>query len=473
MKKILAAVLACMLLLTAIPAMADNVRTSGLYTYEIKGNGTIEITKYKWAESSGDIYVPNMIDGYVVSSIGDNAFNPEYNYPDVASYERAFYTSKAVGVTLPDSVKSIGNFAFMDANLSSINIPASVQHIGDGAFINCTGIQFKVAPNHSYFAEIDGVLYQKQQKELVAAPISTSISIPEGIVSIQNYALYKSSIELLMSADGYISTSFTINLSLPSSLKTIGDHAFEGRRLKGDGNLLPANLVSIGTSAFEGCRLESFEIPASVTSIGQRAFANVGNVNYAEIITIPADSQLTSIPDEAFLNIPHKVIIKSSNITEVGSYAFAGLKDVLVNAYSVSYSVKIDISESALSKIKTWGDYAFYSDTSRSKGTTILNAAEILETLEINEEVTFLPAGFNLLINIPQHVVEIKSKAFTEYVDVVDYYLPSTVKKIATNAFPKGSTFIVDAGSYAELWCSENGFGYSIEGQQDDYSWLN
>ncbi len=215
--------------------------------------------------------------------------------------------------------------------------------------------------------------------------------------------------------------------------------------------------------------LESFEIPASVASIGQRAFANVDDGSVRNTITIPANSQLTCIPDEAFLNIQHKVIIKSSNITEIGSYAFAGLKDVLRNVYSV----EIDISESALSKIKTWGDYAFYSDTSLSKGTTILNAAEILETLEINEEVTFLPAGFNLLINIPQHVVEIKSKAFTNNVDVVDYYLPSTVKKIATDAFPKGSTFIVDAGSYAELWCNENSFGYSIEGQQDDLSWLN
>ncbi len=460
MKKILAAVLACMLLLTAIPAMADNVRTSGLYTYEIKGNGTIEITKYNWAESSGDIYVPNMIDGYVVSSIGDNAFNPEYDLLDVYLGKQSLYTTKAVGITLPDSVKSIGNFAFMDANLLSINIPASVQHIGDGAFINCTGIQFKVAPNHSYFAEIDGVLYQKQQKALVAAPISTSISIPEGIVSIQNYALCKSSTESGMS---------TIWFSLPSTLKTIGDHAFEGRRLEGEGSLLPANLVSIGASAFEDCTLESIEIPASVTSIGQRAFANVDYDSVRDTITIPADSQLTCIPDESFLNIHHTVIIKSNNITEVGSYAFAGLEERLRN----DYSVKIDISESALSKIKTWGDYAFYSDTSLSKGKTILNAAEILETLEINEEVTFLPAGFNLLINIPQHVVEIKSKAFTEDVDVVDYYLPSTVKKIATDAFPKGSTFIVDAGSYAELWCNENGFGYSIEGQQDDYSWLN
>ena len=77
-----------------------------------------------------------------------------------------------------------------------------------------------------------------------------------------------------------------------------------------------------------------------------------------------------------------------------------------------------------------------------------------------------------MLINIPEHIVEIKSKAFTDNVAVVDYYLPATIKKIAVDSFPKGSTFIVDASSYAELWCSENGFGYSIKGQEDDLSWL-
>lgn len=57
--------------------------------------------------------------------------------------------------------------------------------------------------------------------------------------------------------------------------------------------------------------------------------------------------------------------------------------------------------------------------------------------------------------------------------EVTDYRLPASLESIAIDAFPKGSTFIVDAGSYAELWCSENGFGYSIEGQEDDLSWLD
>lgn len=466
MKKIISLMLMVAMLLTALPAMADDVRTSGLYTYKIKGNGTIEITQFSWANNSGDIYIPNMIDGYVVSSIGDNAFDPQYDYLEVSLGNQTVYTAKSVGVTLPNSVTSIGNFAFKDANLSFINIPTSVQYIGDGAFNNCTDIQFKVAPNHSYFAEIDGALYQKQQKMLVAAPISESIVIPEGIVSIQNYALCRTSMELKMNVEGYINSPYTITISLPSTLKSIGDYAFQARKLESDGNLLPSDLVSIGVSAFEDCSLDSFTIPASVTSIWERVFANVDYNDRSGTITIPPNSQLTCIPDEVFLNINHTVTIQSRNITQVGSYAFAGLEKVLKN----NYSVKIDIATGALANIEVWGDYAFYSDTSRSKGTTFL---KVPTTLAISKDITTLPAGFNLLIDIPAHIEEIESNAFTDNVDVVDYYLPSTIQKIAVNAFPKGSTFVVDAGSYAELWCSENGFGYSIEGQEDDLSWLN
>lgn len=74
MKKILALSLACVLLLTAIPAMAVDTRKSGLYTYEIKGNGTITIADFDWDNNNGDIYIPNMIDGYTVTAIGDEAF---------------------------------------------------------------------------------------------------------------------------------------------------------------------------------------------------------------------------------------------------------------------------------------------------------------------------------------------------------------------------------------------------------------
>ena len=44
-------------------------------------------------------------------------------------------------VTIPNSVTSIGNYAFYDCTgLTSVTIPDSVTSIGDGAFLDCTGL---------------------------------------------------------------------------------------------------------------------------------------------------------------------------------------------------------------------------------------------------------------------------------------------------------------------------------------------
>ena len=65
MKRIISCLLAIALLLTlAMPvAMAADERTSGAFTYRIKGNGTAAITGYDWASmKEQDIYIPRMLD---------------------------------------------------------------------------------------------------------------------------------------------------------------------------------------------------------------------------------------------------------------------------------------------------------------------------------------------------------------------------------------------------------------------------
>ena len=142
MKKILALVLACVLLLTALPALADNVRTSGLYTYEIKGNGTITITDFDWkANGDADIYIPNLIDGYTVTGIGDGAFryyDEELTSKNADDYFDDYIKDVSVAVTIPDTIKTIGTKAFWLSNISTINIPNSVGLIGEGAFAGCS-----------------------------------------------------------------------------------------------------------------------------------------------------------------------------------------------------------------------------------------------------------------------------------------------------------------------------------------------
>ena len=71
MKKVLAVMMAFLLTIATSPAMADTTRTSGYYTYKIKGNGTIVITDYDFVhDEKSDIYIEeyqiNVLEGYDV-----------------------------------------------------------------------------------------------------------------------------------------------------------------------------------------------------------------------------------------------------------------------------------------------------------------------------------------------------------------------------------------------------------------------
>ena len=98
MKKMLACLLCALLLLPPF-AQAEALETfyseDFQYQYILLEDGTAEITGYSgFAES---LTVPAEIDGHTVTGIGDRAFSFCFNMAEV---------------TLPDSVTSIGNYAF-------------------------------------------------------------------------------------------------------------------------------------------------------------------------------------------------------------------------------------------------------------------------------------------------------------------------------------------------------------------------
>lgn len=79
------------------------------------------------------------------------------------------------------------------------------------------------------------------------------------------------------------------SLSLPEGLLTIGNYAFMGcRGLTSESFTIPASVTSIGDYAFYGCTaLSSIEIPASVTSIGNKAFFNCSNLTSVTLNSDP------------------------------------------------------------------------------------------------------------------------------------------------------------------------------------------
>ena len=97
MKKILSVILTLSVILLSLPlsVVTASAATSGYYIYSVS-NGKAEITDVT-TSISGSVTIPSTLGGYPVTSIGDDAFS---------------WSDSLTSVTIPDSVTSIGSYAF-------------------------------------------------------------------------------------------------------------------------------------------------------------------------------------------------------------------------------------------------------------------------------------------------------------------------------------------------------------------------
>ena len=225
---------------TAVP-VGDTIKVGGInYTVLAvpSGGETGEVKVGRNQDASGAITIPATIthgeNTYTVTSIGDDAFASchitSVDIPDSVTSIGGFafrYCTGLTSVTIPGSVTSIGGYAFGGcSSLTEVTIPDSVTSIGIGAFSECRSL--------------------------------TSVDIPDSVTSIGNFAFYDCS-------------SLT-SVDIPDGVTSIGDGAFF--RCSGLTSVtIPGSVTSIGGEAFRNCDgLKSITIPDSVTSIGGRAF---------------------------------------------------------------------------------------------------------------------------------------------------------------------------------------------------------
>ena len=209
--------------------------------------------------------------------------------------------------------------------------------------------------------------------------------------------------------------------------------------------------------------VNTITIPDSVEHIGIGCFSYITSYTFTTTYTkieINKNSHLRNIPQDAFRNSELSITI-NGEINTIGSYAFSGKYD------------KPAVTINDISCIKEIDEGAFWEEStlehlySHLRGHGQLHAPSA--PLLFSASFTTLPKYFNLLGTLPDTVKSISSQAYTK--PVRDYLLPESIESIADDAFPKGSSFIVVSGSYAEFWCVENGFGYTIEGQ-NNLDWL-
>jgi hypothetical protein len=165
-------------------------------------------------------------------------------------------------LTLPQGIKAIAARMFLDSpSLTSLTIPASVTEIGDYA-VGGPG-HYDLDPNNYGVPHYRGCGI----KELV---------IPDSVVTLGKEIFSRGSLN-------HTGISAIERITLPKNLKEIPKGMFRGaKNLKSI--TLPEGLTAIGEYAFSESGLESIVIPDSVTVIGNGAFSECENL--AEV-TLP------------------------------------------------------------------------------------------------------------------------------------------------------------------------------------------
>lgn len=378
--------IAALVIIFSVPAFSQEFdKKNLLFRVNPEGKNTVELLGFE-KKPKEVLIIPEEVSykgtKYIVSTIGDNAFNDcevltkvvgisvqevkKGAFSGCKNLISAVFTNhlKKVGnrafnnccslqeLVLGENIQSIEEAAFLGCtNLKELSLGNSLKHIG-GGFINETGISSIILPSslsnvgHNAFAN---------------NKVLSSVILREGIKHIDNNA--------------FTGTTIT-SLSLPETIETIGNKAFaDCDNLKSI--TIGKNIQRVGENAFADCdNLQSITFFEGLKSIATGAFARTGVTSLTfpnslkdissssfegckSLQSITLGKNIESIREKAFAGCSSLSVDFSDVPCDIASDAFLGCKEVIIGDYSLKLLSKC-IKEEKLTIEGEYKEHKFF-----------------------------------------------------------------------------------------------------------------
>lgn len=399
------------------------------------GNATLDKLQFLLADNQSSYTV-----GAINENIADEVIIPAtYKGLPVTTLRReAFKNCKNItSLSLPKGLTTIGEYAVSSCTgLWTLYIPETVHTLEGDALGFAGSLEFEASIRSPFFSSKNGILYNKSKTEVVRVPCSTTqYSFPDTVESIAPYAFSHSAI-----------TEIEINWGMTS----IGEHAFECTKL--EKATIAASVDAIGDSAFEYCdklREVDFnydagsDVTSRITSIGERAFYNT------KIESFDMPSSVQTIGERAFcLCTELKNITLSDDLRVIGSYAFfIDRKLTSINIPKSVETIGVEAFEScdSLTSFKVDQNsphFCSIDDVLYTKDKTkLVRCPELIGTVDFPAELTsFEESAFSGCVNltsitIPDTVTSLSDYLFYECSSLTSVDLPINLTSIPRNCF--------------------------------------
>ena len=322
------------------------------------------------------------------------------------SYHTGLKTATVIEIVTPD-------------DLTDLSIPGTVE------IDNTSYVVDKIAPS---------VVFSNKAK-------ITSLTVGEGVKEI--------------GANAFKGSSNLASVSLPTTLTTIGDYAFNGTKLT---ELHIDSVKSIGAGAFQGCTdLQKIWLPASLKSIGSKAFDGCKLTRVTTETTIEITKDVFS-QYGAFLFVPTGTSVRG--VTGWGEFAriyegyymgettpnndktYIYLKQknndrtAILTASNTTDPIPNEITfDNAKYKVTIIGEAAFSGKSLNQE-----DWKELPESIVKIEKNAFKNCGLKEL-KLPSKLTTIGNAAFSGNTNLEELVLPSGIEEIGEKAFQNCKAF--------------------------------